>query len=115
MAPLDPTQWKRLHELKLWPAEFSAAVRGHKPYEVRKHDRPYMTGDFLLLREWRPSGGAPAGTEPKVGDYTGRSALVRVLHMTCASPPSPLPDGICVLGIEVIYAFEPAKDLAVKL
>jgi hypothetical protein len=42
------------HDLKCWPAYFSAVLDGRKTFELRKNDRGYREGDVLLLREYDP-------------------------------------------------------------
>jgi hypothetical protein len=43
------------HELKCWPPYFERLLDGSKTFEVRKDDRGYQTGDWLVLREWDPA------------------------------------------------------------
>lgn len=50
------------HRLKIWPEYYTAMMFGNKSFEIRKNDRNYKTGDYLMLREWCP----------KTEDYTGR-------------------------------------------
>lgn len=78
--------------LKIWPRPFHAIIRGDKTYEVRE-DPPqdFKRGDVLCLEEWAPD----------VERYTGAYAIVRVTHVTDHTPPSPLPEGTVVLGIEM--------------
>lgn len=52
------------HELKTWPFSFQAVLDGVKPFEVRKDDRGFLAGDWLLLREY----------DPVTETYTGRFA-----------------------------------------
>ena len=85
------------HELKSWPGSFSGLWDGSKSYEWRKNDRSYGIGDVLLLKERIPH-------DDRTGTYTGRTVLVRVVHMT--SGAYEMPTGFCVLGIEV-YNREP--------
>jgi len=40
------------HVLKCWPVYYDAIVRGEKPFEVRRDDRGYQKGDYLLLRRY---------------------------------------------------------------
>ncbi len=42
---------------------------GNKKFELRKNDRDYLIGDYLLLREWDFNG------------YTGRAILTRITYM----------------------------------
>jgi hypothetical protein len=41
----------RIHELKVAGVFFPALLEGKKRFEVRKNDRGFQIGDFLLLRE----------------------------------------------------------------
>ena len=56
------------HELKCWPEYFEKVLDLSKTFEVRKDDRGYQTGDWLILREW----------DPVWNRYTGRSVDRRV-------------------------------------
>ena len=89
----DANTVKPDHTLKSWPGSFSGIWDGKKSYEWRKNDRDYGIGDVLLLREWVPH-------DDGTGKYTGRTVLIRVVHMT--SGAYEMPTGFCVLGI-VVY------------
>lgn len=52
---------KSLHYLKTWPEYFEKIASGEKTFEVRKNDRDFKVGNWLLLREW----------DPIEGEYTG--------------------------------------------
>ena len=56
------------HELKCWPEYFEKVLDLSKTFEVRKDDRGYQTGDWLIMREW----------DPVLSRYTGRSVDRRV-------------------------------------
>ena len=43
-----------IHTLKTWPQPLEAVRAGKKTFEVRKNDRNYKVGDFLILMEWNP-------------------------------------------------------------
>lgn len=45
-----------VHTLKTWPALFEAVWEGRKPFEVRKNDRAFQTGDTVILVETRENG-----------------------------------------------------------
>jgi hypothetical protein len=81
------------HELKCWPAPFSAIRRGAKHHEVRKTtDRHFCEGQRLLLREWNPI----------TKEYTGQTEAVRVSYVSVPGSWG-LPDDTAVLSIERIF------------
>jgi hypothetical protein len=43
-----------IHCLKCWPEYYNRVVSGLKRFEVRKNDRGFSEGDFLVLQEWDP-------------------------------------------------------------
>ncbi|HGW4349210.1 DUF3850 domain-containing protein [Klebsiella pneumoniae] len=57
-----------IHDLKIGPLFFNAVANGEKKAEVRKNDRNFKCGDFLLLREWD-------------GKYSGNKLVVKVTHI----------------------------------
>ena len=59
-----------IHDIKILPVHFNAAVSGKKRAELRKLDRDYAEGDTLMLREWT-----------EIGGYTGRVIRVEVTHI----------------------------------
>lgn len=78
---------KRTHDLKTWPEFFDPVFSGLKSFELRKDDRGYVEGDYLLLREW----------DPEIKQYTGRSCLRKILYMTRASGTGLLvEDAVCM-------------------
>lgn len=50
----------RTHKIKILPQYYDYVVKRIKNAEVRLNDRNYLTGDWLILQEWRE------------GEYTGR-------------------------------------------
>lgn len=81
------------HELRTWPAPFTAILDGSKHHEVRKNDRNFKVGDILWLREWDP--------DSKADDqYTGRDLWAKVTYITVPGTWGMPPD-ICVMSIEV--------------
>jgi hypothetical protein len=77
------------HQLKTWPKEFAAVLRGDKRHETRSTaDRDFRVGDTLRLQEW----------VPRVGAYSGRE-VVRLVSYISRGPSWGLPVGLCVLSI----------------
>ncbi|RDL15932.1 DUF3850 domain-containing protein [Serratia fonticola] len=58
-----------IHSLKIEPVFFASVSLGVKKAELRKNDRNFQCGDFLLLREWEKGG------------YTGVKLIVKVTHV----------------------------------
>ncbi len=87
----------RIHELKTWPTFFEAVLRGDKAFEWRKYDRDFAVGDELVLKEWCPLDGA-SHSSPLLG-YTDRSITARITYILTSFG---VPEGYCVLGIQVI-------------
>lgn len=42
------------HEVKCWPEFYAKVVAREKPFEIRKNDRGYATGDTITLIEYNP-------------------------------------------------------------
>ena len=57
------TQIVMTHTLKILPQFYRAVLEERKTFEVRKNDRPFTYGDFVILQEYDPL--CPGG-------YTGR-------------------------------------------
>jgi len=57
-----------VHELKIRPDYFVSVLDGSKPFEVRKNDRDFRTGDYLMLSEY-------------ASGYTGRKVKVLVTYL----------------------------------
>jgi len=45
-----------VHDLKIDSDSFAQLKRGRSPLQLRKDDRDYQPGDYLLLREWVDGG-----------------------------------------------------------
>lgn len=76
------------HHLKTWPEPYAAVLGGIKTHEIRKDDRGYAVGDYLVLHEWDPS------TE----DYTGRAHAVEVAYVD-HGPAWGLPANMAVMSV----------------
>lgn len=77
------------HELKVWPEFFKQLFNNSKKFELRKDDRGFKTGHYLVLREWDPT------TEA----YTGRVVVRRVTNILRGGLFR-LPEGMCIMSLE---------------
>lgn len=76
-----------IHELKILPKYFNEVRNLNKQFELRKDDRDYRVGDWILLREYEN------------GQYTGREAgCFRISYILRDCTQYGLMDGYCILG-----------------
>ncbi len=61
----------RVHRLKTIQPHFDQVCTGEKTFELRKNDRRYCVGDWLLLVEYIPA----------KDEVTERAVLVQVTHI----------------------------------
>lgn len=80
----------KTHKLKIWPRWFNGVINGTKTFEVRRLDRDYLTGDYLLLQEFN---------QTKL-EYTGRECLVVITTILTVSDF--MREGYGVLGIRLV-------------
>lgn len=76
----------KIHKLKTLPQYFQPAWDGIKPFEIRKDDRDYQRGDFLILCEWDGN------------KFTGSALCVRVTYVLQDAQKYGLMDGYVILG-----------------
>ncbi|MHA3359940.1 DUF3850 domain-containing protein [Yersinia enterocolitica] len=62
----------KTHQLKILPEYYQAVIEGRKKAELRKNDRYFSIGDYLLLTEWYEDGEV----------YTGRKVIVEITDIT---------------------------------
>lgn len=79
----------KTHSLKTWPQFFRSVRDRLKNFELRKHDRDFKVGDYLLLHEW----------DPKTERYTGQ-AEGRSIKYVLSGPAFGLMEGWCILGLD---------------
>lgn len=77
----------KVHNVKLWSEYFDAVLSGAKPFEVRKNDRDYRTGDLLVLWDW----------DRKKRRATGSRFVAKVGYLLPGS--FGLKKGYCVFGL----------------
>lgn len=76
-----------IHELKVLPEYFNQVASHNKNFELRKDDRDYRVGDWILLKEFDN------------GSYTGREVgCFAITYILRDCPQYGLMDGYCILG-----------------
>lgn len=76
----------KIHDLKIRPEYFKAVLSGKKKFEIRKNDRKFKVGDFLVLREYAEN------------EYTGKREIYKITYIL--SDPEFLKPGFVALSIE---------------
>ena len=77
----------KYHHLKILPEYFNEVQSLNKQFELRKDDRGYQVGDWILLEEYEN------------GEYTGRQAgYFRISYILRNCPEYGLMDGYCIIG-----------------
>lgn len=79
---------QRIHQIRLGAEFFRDVCSGAKPFEIRKNDRGYKTGDILEMMEFAN------------GMHTGRS--VRVIVTYILDVYTGLKDGYCIMGTSLV-------------
>jgi hypothetical protein len=82
------------HHLKSWPQYFRPIKEGKRTHELRRNDRNFEVGDFILLEEF----------DPVTQKYTGDRCKVEITSMTstsqpCAMSSEALDPAFCILSI----------------
>ncbi|EOA2996929.1 DUF3850 domain-containing protein [Yersinia enterocolitica] len=87
-----------IHQLEILPEYYQAVIEGRKKAELRKNDRYYSIGDYLLLAEW----------DFKHDVYTGRKVIVEVTDITLCDFAAPNFVMLSFGGIDSIniYSFD---------
>lgn len=81
----------RAHKLKIWPKHFRDVRNGEKKCELRKADRDFRVGDYLMLTEF----------DPGKDSLTGAYHCCEITHITKGEDvPRALLDGFVILSIE---------------
>lgn len=78
------------HVLKSWPAYFQPILDGHKTFDIRRFDRPFVVGDYVEFREY----------DPRTETETGRSTTRSIIFIQASDPSRALLDGFVILGLE---------------
>lgn len=78
----------KIHELKILPKWFGDVTSGVKNFEIRKNDRDYKVGDYLILKEWDND------------KYTGNFVTRYVEYIYEGDGAYGLSEGYCILGLK---------------
>lgn len=76
------------HELKIAPRWFNDVQSGRKNFEIRRNDRDFNVGDYLLLKEWER------------GKYTGRELTRKIQYIYYCDGTYGLSEDFCILGLQ---------------
>jgi hypothetical protein len=95
------------HNLKTDPEPFQASWDGLKTCEIRKSDRHFQVGDYLMLLETTFTGHQMAliqdGKQVYPLRYTGRSICARITHVL-PGPCYGIAPGYVVLSLDITNA-----------
>lgn len=75
------------HDIKILPEFYNDVESGRKSFEIRKNDRDYKVGDYLLLREWDGE------------KYTGRKITRYINYIFLGTGKYGIAKDYCILGI----------------
>lgn len=75
------------HKLKILPRWFEDVKSGRKNFEIRRNDRDFKEGDYLLLKEWER------------GKYTGREITRKIQYIYQGDGSYGLSEDFCILGL----------------
>lgn len=76
------------HELKILPKWFDDVREGKKNFEIRKADRNFKVGDYLILREWDR------------GKFTERFLIRQIEYIYQGDGSYGISEEYCILGIK---------------
>lgn len=79
---------RKAHELKTIQPYFDELISGQKTFELRKFDRDYEIGDYLILQEYFPD----------TNSYSGREQNEVIGYILSDAVKFGLKKGYCILG-----------------
>lgn len=79
----------KAHELKILPQFYKDIFEGKKTFELRKDDRDFQVGDYIIFREYDGE------------KYTGAPTMhCKIKYILRDVPEFGLMEGYCILGLE---------------
>ncbi|WP_234733417.1 ASCH/PUA domain-containing protein [Tellurirhabdus bombi] len=85
---------KKTHLLKTLPKYFDEIALGWKPFEVRKNDRNFQLGDYLILAKWNPD----------QNQYEDDEWLIKEVCYLLPGGQFGIEEGYCVLGLSGTFS-----------
>lgn len=76
-----------IHRVKSWPEYYAPIVRNIKTFDLRKDDRAYAVGDWIVFEEFKHG----------IGTYTGATTTRRIVYILRNFDG--LMPGYCILGL----------------
>ena len=92
VQPAEIRDGKRVHTLKSWPQWYERIRNGDLTSNVRKFDRDFRRGDWILFQEYDPMAGG-------LGKYTGLFTAAQITDVLTGQ--GGIADGYCVLSIKL--------------
>ena len=80
------------HELKILPKWFEDVQANKKNFEIRKNDRNFEVGDYLILKEWYR------------GKFTDRYVIRRIEYIYKGDGTYGLSEDYRVLGLKIPHS-----------
>jgi hypothetical protein len=77
-----------IHAIKTVNPYFNLASQDLKPFEVRKNDRHYKVGDWIILREY----------SPELDQYSNKFLTGRIVYIL--DKFNAIQEGYCILSIQ---------------
>jgi hypothetical protein len=90
---VDGVTMAKQHVIKIWPEYYEQTVSGNKPWEYRKNDRDYQTGDTVIMREYH-----------QVKGYTGNKIYANIGYLYHCG------NGYVIFTVEDIKIKDRAED-----
>ena len=94
----------KVHFLKTLNPYYGDIEDGSKCFDIRKNDRKFRLGDYLILREFIPRIGPGIPAKP-AGRYTGAEIIKRISYIFPGGQFG-VKEGHCVLGLRDLGPYE---------
>lgn len=100
----------KIHNLKTLPEFFNRVWNGNKKFEIRKNDRDFKEGDFVILQEWVEKSGYycdPLNFRREDG-HSGRIIIALITYVTNYEQQNDyVVFGLAIQHLEQVYNSNP--------